>query len=166
MQTGLDRVAERVPTLPLTEVALIRLLLMIGGVLDDQFERVIKPHGLSESDFRTLIILFASPHGRAHPGDLCQYAAQTPTNMTRISDGLVRRGLVTRARSEEDRRRVVLHITPAGQRLAQRLLPQLFPRATGAFAGFDANEIRRFRRLLHKLVGNLDAMVSEQAAHP
>jgi MarR family transcriptional repressor of emrRAB len=164
MEAGLARVAGRVPTLPLTEVVLIRLTLMIGGVLGDQFERVINPHGLSESDFRTLIVLFSSPQGRAHPGDLCQFTTQTPTNMTRISDGLVRRGLATRARSEDDRRRVVLHITPAGRHLARKLLPQLFPRAVGAFAGFNATEFRQFERLLHKLADNLDAMVSARDA--
>ncbi|HET7359673.1 MAG TPA: MarR family transcriptional regulator [Rhodanobacteraceae bacterium] len=158
MEAGLDRIAGHVPQLPLAEIVLIRLLLLVGGVLAEQFERTIKPHGLSESDFRTLIVLFASPGGRAHPGELCQYATQTPANMTRIGDGLVRRGLVTRARSEEDRRRVVLRITPAGRALARKLLPRLFPRARNAFAGFDATERRRFGRLLHKLVHNLDAM--------
>jgi MarR family transcriptional repressor of emrRAB len=163
MEAGIGRTAERVPALPETEVVLMRLLLMGGSVVADEFERALKPHGLNESDFRTLVVLFSSPQGRAHPGELCQFATQTPTNMTRIADGLVRRGLITRSPSDEDRRRIVLQITPAGQRFVRKLLPLLVPRVRQLFAGFSAADKRHLNRLLHKVVRNLDAMVPQPA---
>ncbi|HET6631777.1 MAG TPA: MarR family transcriptional regulator [Rhodanobacteraceae bacterium] len=163
LERGVARVADQAPELPQPEVVLLRMLLMTGQVVADQFERTLKPHGLSESEFRTLIVLLSSPQGRAHPGELCQFATQKPTNMTRITDGLVRRGLATRTPSDSDRRRIVLQLTPVGRRFARKLLPLLFPHARALFAGFSAAEKRALHRALCKLLLRVDALASTDA---
>lgn len=156
MESGIGRVAEMVPSMPQPQVLLTRMLMLVGAEVTDALERALKPHGLNETDFHTLLMLFSSPNGCAHPGDLCQYAMQKPTNMTRISDNLLSAGLITRAHSQEDRRRIVLSITATGRRFVKKILPLLFPHVRTLFHGFTAIEMRQFDRLLHKLVGNLD----------
>lgn len=158
MQEAVQRVADRLPGLPADDVTLLKMLNIAGTRLDDAEEAWLKPYQLSRSEFRTLMMLFSSPQQQTHPSELCQWAAQKPTNMTRIIDGLLKQGLVTRRASDQDRRRIILEVTPEGDRLVRELLPRLRPRLESLFRGFTPAEHRQFRLLTEKLLGNLDAM--------
>jgi MarR family transcriptional repressor of emrRAB len=158
MDEGIGRVSQVVPGMPVAEARLTRLLLMVGRTFDEAVEQALKPHEINHSDFLTLMILYSRPDGSSTPGELCEYTSQGATNMTRIANVLVKRGLITRGASEEDRRRVVIRITPAGRRFVQKLLPPLFPRVSAAFTGFNDADKRNFSRLLRKLADNLDRL--------
>lgn len=159
MDEGIARVREHIPELPMQEVKLTRLLLLVGGNLLDELELNLKPYGLNDSDFRTLMMIYASPSGSASPTELCEYAQQGATNMTRIANVLVKAGLITRASSAEDRRRVVLSITTAGKRLVRKILPPLFPQVLGAFASLSASDKRTLDRLLRQIALNIDSLI-------
>src|SRR3974390_2700027 len=126
MEENLRNLGERVPNLPSSGILLCRLLLHVAREMSAMFEQQIRPFGLAEPEFRVLTTLFSQPGGIAHPSDLCVRASQSPANMSRISDALVSRGLITRDLSVQDRRRMVLRITAEGEKLVQRLLPSLF----------------------------------------
>jgi len=158
MDEGIGRVSQVIPDMPAAEARLTRLLLMVGQTFDEAVEQALKPSKINHSDFLTLMILYSRPDGSSTPGELCEYTSQGATNMTRIANALVKRGLITRGASEEDRRRVVIRITPAGRRFVQKLLPPLFPRVSAAFAGFSDTDKRSFSRLLRKLADNLDRL--------
>jgi MarR family transcriptional repressor of emrRAB len=158
MDEGIGRVSQVIPDMPAAEARLTRLLLMVGQTFDVAVEQALRPHDINHSDFLTLMILYSRPDGSSTPGELCEYTSQGATNMTRIANALVKRGLITRGPSEEDRRRVVIRITSAGRRFVQKLLPPLFPRVSAAFAGFTETDKRTFSRLLRKLADNLDRM--------
>ena len=158
MDEGIGRVRDVFAEMPATESALARLLLMVGTRLQEEQAHLLKPHKLNDSDFLTLMILFSRPDGSSTPGELCEFTSQGPTNMTRIANALVKRGLIVRNPSEEDRRRVLIHITPAGRRFVRQVLPSMFPRVRAAFAGFTASESRTLSQLLRKLALNLDQM--------
>ena len=81
--------------------------------------------------------------------------------MTRIANALLKRGLITRRSDAHDRRQVVIRITAAGRRLAEKMLPPMFPRITNAFDGFNTGERDELRRLLCKLADNLDQLDSD-----
>ena len=164
MDEGIGRVSQVIPDMPATEARLTRLLLMVGHAFDEAVEEALKPHKVNHSDFLTLMILYSRPDGSSTPGELCEYTSQGATNMTRIANALVKRGLITRGASEEDRRRVVIRITAAGRRFVQKLLPPLFPRVSAAFAGFNDADKRSFGRLLRKLADNLDQL--DEATSP
>jgi DNA-binding MarR family transcriptional regulator len=158
MKAGVQRVAERVPSLPAADVILLRLVHIVAGGLEQIEELWLKPHQLASSEFRTLMMLYSSPGQQSHPSDLCQWATQKPTNMTRIIDGLLQRGLVSRRPSEQDRRRIILKVTPTGAKLIRTLLPQLHPHVSTMFENFSASERRQFGRLLEKMLHNIDTM--------
>ena len=101
--------------------------------------------------------------GSATPTELCEYAQQGATNMTRIANVLVKAGLVTRATSAEDRRRIVLTITTAGKRLVRKILPPLFPNVHGAFASLSATDKRTLDRLLRQVAVNIDSLTQQDA---
>ncbi|MBB6183438.1 MarR family transcriptional regulator [Oleiagrimonas soli] len=162
MKAAVCRVAERVPDLPIDDIVLLRMLHIVNAGLDQSEERWLKPYQLGNSEFRTLMMLFSSPEQQAHPSDLCQWASQKPTNMTRIVDTLLERGLVTRRSSDADRRRIILQVTPEGSQLVRTLLPKLQPNLKALFSAFTRSESRQMTVLLEKLLRNLDAMDTVQ----
>ncbi len=164
MDQGIGRVSQIIPTLPAMEARLSRLMLMVSARIEGELESKLKPHRLNHSEFLTLMMLYSRPDGSSTPGELCEFATQGATNMTRIANALVKRGLITRSTSAEDRRRVVIRITAAGRRLVQKMLPPLFPRMDGMFADFSVADRHQLDRLLRKLARNLDQL--GQAASP
>ncbi|MEW5834739.1 MAG: MarR family transcriptional regulator [Lysobacterales bacterium 13-68-4] len=161
MDEGVERLSDALPDLPADKAKLSRLMLMVGSRLQEELEHTLKPHRLNHSEFLTLMILYSSPDGSSTPGELCDYTSQGATNMTRIGNALVGRGLVVRSASEEDRRRVRIGITPNGRRFVQKMLPTLFPRLSGMFVGFSESDQRQLGRLLRKLADNLDRLDEE-----
>jgi len=132
MQAGIDRVATRVTGVPTADVLLLRMIKHLS-----------------------------SPDGNASPGELCGLIAQRPTNMTRITDALVRKGLATRRPGTVDRRRVVLRITPAGERFVRALLPQMIAELATGFAGLGTRDKQHLGRLLRRLAASIDATAQD-----
>ena len=166
MRSGIHRVAAKVPRLPEQEVVLARMLMVAGDLITQRLSRVLRPHGLNESDFRTLVVLFSSDDGEAYPSELCQFATQKPTNMTRIADGLVRRGLATRSHSASDRRRILIRISPAGRRFVRKLLPQLSPRVSELFCVLNERERQQLDAIVGKLLNHIGRSDADVEDHP
>ncbi|WP_426689706.1 MarR family winged helix-turn-helix transcriptional regulator [Rhodanobacter ginsengiterrae] len=164
MDEGIGRVSGIIPQMPATEARLCRLMLMLGRDIEEELESELKPNKLNHSEFLTLMILYSRPDGISTPGELCEYTNQGATNMTRIGNALVKRGLISRGAGESDRRQVVIRITPAGRRMVQKMLPPMFPRLANLFAGFSATDKRQLDRLLRKLAGNIDQL--DEGRHP
>lgn len=158
MDEGIERVSQIIPQMPAAEARLCRLLLMVGSGLEEELEFKLKPHKLNHSEFLTLMILYSRPDGSSTPGELCEFATQGATNMTRIANALVKRGLILRSADAQDRRRVLIRITAAGRRFVQKMLPPMFPRIDTMYDGFSETDKRSLSRLLRKLAHNLDQL--------
>jgi len=156
LEANLRALGERVPDLPFSGILLCRLVLHLGRQMAAGFEQRLRPFGLVEAEFRVLTTLFSQPDGAAHPSDLCARADQSPANMSRISDALVSRDLITRVLSVQDRRRIVLRITEQGEDLVRRLLPKLFVSLRGMLAEFSEAEQRLLISQLKRLHANLE----------
>jgi MarR family transcriptional repressor of emrRAB len=156
LEANLRALSARVPDLPLSGILLCRLVLQLGREMAADFEQKLRPFGLAEAEFRVLTTLFSQPDGVAHPSDLCARADQSPANMSRISDALVSRDLITRVLSVQDRRRIVLRITEQGEDLVRRLLPKLFVSLRGMFAEFSESEQRLLISQLKRLHANIE----------
>ena len=160
VEAGITRIATRVPGLPVTEAVILRTLTLLGRDLVAHMDQYLRPHGLSEVEFRTLSILFAHGELPVCPSDLCSHLAQSPANMTRVADALVQAGLITRNPSEQDRRRLMLQLTDAGVALMQRLLPQMSEFMRGLFAAVPATQQQRLLADLESLVAALDTQAT------
>ena len=139
------------------DAILFRLLVMLTPEMQNAFEREIRQHGLNEIEFRTLAILFRHDDGRASPSELCSFDTISRANMTRISDVLVARKLITRAAASNDRRRIVLAITAKGRRLVRTVAPRLMPGLDALLSGVGAREKKQLIDTLKRIAGNLDA---------
>ena len=164
MDEGIGRLHEVIPQLPAEQATLCRLMLMVGARMDEGLEEKLKPHQLNHSEFLTLMILYSRPDGSSTPGELCEFTSQGSTNMTRIGNALVKRGLISRGAGTGDRRRVLIRITAAGRRFVRKMLQPMFPRVEAMFAGFSDTDRRQLSRLLRKLARNLDQLDADDAS--
>ena len=163
IDSAVARVSAIFPNVPVDDIRLVRMIHSVASELSAHLDSMLRPHGLNETDFRTLMQLFCSPDGEAHPSDLSQLATQSRTNMTRIVDSLVERGWVSRSSSDVDRRRIVLAITDEGVALVKRLLPQFHPRLSSFLTVLSDKEKQVMTLALQKIAVSLHAY--EQGAH-
>jgi DNA-binding MarR family transcriptional regulator len=99
-------------------------LLVTGAALREQYDLVCGRFGLTSSAFDVLRILRDAPGGRPR-GEIARRLIHRAPDVTRLIDGLARRGLVRRGRSRQDRRLSLTRITPAGLALVGRVEPAL-----------------------------------------
>lgn len=156
VEAVIRRLATQSYDLPILETLIQRLVVLLGRDLSALLERSLEPHGLSETDYRTLLTLQSLPGGIAHPGELCASVGRSPANMTRIADGLCERGLITRVPSDEDRRRTVLRISAAGEALVRTLTPQTARRTAAIFADIAPGARSALLEQLRALIAGVD----------
>jgi DNA-binding MarR family transcriptional regulator len=160
LKANLERLRGRMPDLPTSCVLLSRLLMHLGRGMSAVLEHEIRPCGLTEAEFRVLTTLFSQPDGGAHPTDLCAKTSQSPANMSRISDALVSRDLITRLSSLRDRRKMVLRITAQGEDLVRCLLPMLYVPLREMFKDFSDEDQQRLVAQLQQLSAKLELAMS------
>jgi DNA-binding MarR family transcriptional regulator len=96
-------------------------LLRTAEALSQDAERVLKPYGLTGTQYNVLRILRgAGPDGLAC-GEVSGRMVTHDPDITRLLDRLEARGLVARAREKRDRRVITTRITPAGLDLLKEL---------------------------------------------
>ncbi len=76
-------------------------------------------------------------------------------------DALVKRGLVKRVRTNEDRRMARIFLTAKGKAMRKRLLHFAHELSTGALRGFAPADVALFRTMLAQVRTNLEADASE-----
>jgi MarR family transcriptional repressor of emrRAB len=152
IESQIDRVAARMRDAPVQNIVLVRLVKTLSAQLGHHLGQKVRPHGINEVGFRTLTMLYAQLETGINPSDLSDASGETRTNMTRICDELVRKGLVRRRASKDDRRRVVLELTKKGVALLEKLLPQVWTGVGNVTSALSASEKNTLERLLKKLL--------------
>jgi MarR family transcriptional regulator, organic hydroperoxide resistance regulator len=95
---------------------------------------------------------------------LAEHAELSPATVTQMLESLETAGLVTRTRSEEDRRVVLTALTERGQELVAERHAQMAPRWHAALAEFDDDELLVAARVLHRLADIFDERAEDSAA--
>src|SRR5690606_29512171 len=91
-------------------------------------------------------------NGPMAPGTLARQISLSPATVTGIVDRLERRGLITRVRCVDDKRRAVLALTPAGQQLLEQAPPPLHGAFAPRLADLPAAEQEEIARVLERVV--------------
>jgi DNA-binding MarR family transcriptional regulator len=92
-----------------------------GAVLHDAFERMLRPFGVSATQFNVLRILRgAGPDGLCRNEVRDRLVTRMP-DVTRLLDRMEEAGLVNRVRSTSDRRQVRTQLTPRGREVVDAL---------------------------------------------
>ena len=96
-------------------------VLRTSSRLTDSLEDLLRPYGLSSTQFNVLRILRGSEPDGLCRNELRDRMLTRMPDMTRLLDRMEDAGLVTRSREQEDRRMVLTRITGAGQALLDEL---------------------------------------------
>jgi DNA-binding MarR family transcriptional regulator len=108
------------PPLPLEDTIFISLQ-KTADSLGLEAEQLLKPHGLTGTQYNVLRILRgAEPAGLPCSGIGERMISHDP-DMTRLLDRMEKRGLIVRQRQTDDRRVIKTRITPAGLTLLKSL---------------------------------------------
>jgi DNA-binding MarR family transcriptional regulator len=93
--------------------------------------------------------------------DLAEHADLTPATVAQMLESLETQGLVTRTRSEQDRRVVLSSLTERGEQLVAERHAQMEPRWRAALDGFDDTELIVAARVMDRLADYFDALLED-----
>lgn len=87
---------------------------LLRNALNSRSIATSEPFGLPTGSLTLMCLISANPE--SSQADLAEYAGITGPRLVSVFDELERRGLVQRKRSETDRRRNLMTLTPKGER--------------------------------------------------
>ena len=152
IEKHVDLAHQRAAGVPLSaEVRMSVLIKHNAALLHDLLNRTVEPYGISAVGYVAMMTLQSMPGTLANPSDLCLATSETRSNMTRITDELVDKGLIKRVPNEEDRRRVDLSLTDAGLQLLRTVVPIIRDKMQTVFSGFTDESKAAFELELIKL---------------
>jgi len=134
-------------------VGLFTRLARVGLLVDAFQHRCLDPFGLRFVDYSVLRLLeLSGPPYRMSPTELSEIVVRSSGGMTQILDRLERAELVARAGDPSDRRKVIIALTPAGRRTAERANERYAAEREQLLTGLSAEEVDRVDRAIHRLL--------------
>lgn len=129
------------------------LLSRAGVSLAHNFSRDLDQFGISLPMWRVMAALL--DEGEQRLGDLARLTAIELSTLSRIAASMETKGLVTRRRSGQDARAVLVGLTMDGRRTAESIVPRALDWESAAIAGMSDEEVRTLKGLLQRLYGNM-----------
>lgn len=155
VEDTIDKVAETFPTTNKKRVVVARLFHHITPRLTHYLNEQLKPFGLYEATWLSLLALYAHADHEQSPTDLSEVLDASRTSATRVADELVKNEWVARTWCDQDRRKVVLTLTPKGHELINTVIPALQVQFAALWADFEPEEMVLFEGLMRKLLSRL-----------
>jgi len=140
------------------ERAMPYLLARAGERMGNTFSKELRPFKLTLNEWRTCVALHLEAHQRL--SELAAHTSADLSTISRVIDGLIRRGLAQRDRSLEDARAVAISLTEEGRLLTEKIIPiaQLYERV--ALSGISDEDAEKLRTLLRKIYDNISILSS------
>ena len=132
------------------------LLNRAGARIATAFGEEVRPLGATLQIWRVLAALRERDGQRM--GDLSVTTSIEVSTLTRLVDNMEKKGLVVRRRDLRDARVIALHVSPAGRRLTERILPIAERYESVALHGFEPDEVELLKAALRRLYVNMDAL--------
>src|SRR6187399_1241684 len=111
----------------------------------------VKVFGLNVGEFKVLLRLREANDDALTAGALADMLDLSPSAMTNRLDRLEEDGLVSRARDTEDRRSVLVSITPRGEEVVGQAVERQAKEESSLLAVLSATDQRRLNALLRAL---------------
>lgn len=134
--------------------SLVVLLRFCENKVRQHLQPLLDESGLSPEHWRVMALLHEQPGLGA--GAIAKGAVLPSASVTRHVDKLVERGMVVRRVDPDDKRRVVLALSPRGTAIAERLLAEERAVESTIAAGLGAERFRALSRDLAMLPHVLD----------
>lgn len=128
-----------------------RTAIVMRQRLHEHFRK--KSHPITSEEFALLRVLWKQDGRRQ--GELADFAFKDRTTVTRLIDGLVRKGLVERKGAQGDRRAICTWLTKAGKALEGKLVPIARDLVSAATVGVSQKDLEITLKTLRKVQSNL-----------
>src|SRR5690606_22008184 len=115
------------------------------------FRPMLAEHDITEQQWRVIRILAEA--GTVDASQMADRAFILAPSLTRIIRSLEERGIITKAKDDNDGRRVLLQITPAGLAIIEEVAPE-------SRAIYEKLEKRFDRQLIEQLLDMLDELAA------
>jgi DNA-binding MarR family transcriptional regulator len=157
-QDSIDRflavVLPRFPTLDPTAEAAVDRMTRIVKHLDKLSGRISARFGINVGEFKVLLKL--DRHGAMTAGELADVLSLSSGATTNRLDGLEEAGYLTRTRDPEDRRSVLVDVTPAGRDLLDKVVDAQGGEERDLLAVLSVEDRDRLNDLLRSIVRSID----------
>lgn len=145
----------RYPDFPRRPGTLVRLVKHIYKLLHDEANALLKPHGVNHPEYNLMMMLYGTASGTMSPSELADAAGEKSANITRLTNELSEKGLITRSGSADDRRKVELSLTPQGLALIESFLPDICDLLVRQGRHLTVSEQVQLEKLLKKFLSGL-----------
>lgn len=140
-------------------VGLFTRLTRVGLLVDAFQHRCLDPFGLLFIDYSVLRVLeLIGPPYRMSPTELADILLRSSGGVTQILDRLERAGLVARAPDPDDRRKVVVELTPEGLQLADEANATYATERERLLEGLSPDDIEQLDAAVTRLLDVLTAV--------
>ena len=139
--------------LPVDDSIFFKLVRVVNLTARPFSESIGKAHHLSLNEWRVLLVL--ANHPRVVGSEVAALTGLDKMTVSRAIAALERRGRVVRKVDAADRRRMLLRLSAAGERLYERIGVPAKARERSLFRGIGDADQARLGRLLDRLIDNL-----------
>jgi MarR family transcriptional regulator, organic hydroperoxide resistance regulator len=127
----------------------------VGAALVAHFTAdALDQHGLTIAMWRVLVVL--SDSGAQRQVDIASLTSIDVSTLSRLVSRLITMGLVTRLRSAQSNREVVVRLTAQGETLVAELIPVARALEKSAIAGLGKRELAAAKAALRRMYVNLE----------
>jgi DNA-binding MarR family transcriptional regulator len=126
----------------------------LGSALVENFTATaLAQHNLNIDAWRVMAVL--ANRGKQRQIDLADMTSIEVSTLSRLITRMVKMGLVTRQRSENSNREVVVDLAAKGRGLVNRIIPLAHRLETSAGAGIPASDMAVVKRVLRRMFENM-----------
>lgn len=138
--------------------AVTLLLLSTSRVVRHGLQRIMKPLGMSEARFLSLVTLYTLDPTPSCPANLAYHVEVTRTAMTDTLDQMEKQGWVRRKRLEADRRVVHVFLTDKGREIAAGAIGHFLKAAEAIASSLRPAQHRTFGAVCRRLRQRADSL--------
>jgi DNA-binding MarR family transcriptional regulator len=142
-----------------SEPTLLYVMKQVELAVRAHLDEMFRPIGLTALQYTALTVL--ERHPNLSSAQLARNSFVTAQSMADMVTALEQRSLIERHRDADDRRRLVLALTPDGRKLLSRYRGKVAALEEQMLAGLDRSQTQELRRILLACRANL----AEQPAH-
>src|SRR5215211_3383729 len=136
-----DEIKQKKPFESLEQEAQLNVI-RTSSLLLDEIEQLLRPYGITATQYNVLRILRGSEPGGLCRNELRDRMLTRMPDMTRLLDRMEEAGLVARAREDEDRRMVRSRITAMGLEILDKLDDVVAAEHKRRLQHLDADQLR------------------------
>ena len=136
------------------EQRLFVLLVRTASAKTFEVHALLRRHGLTDAQYNVLRILRGAGKSGLRCGQITERMLTRLPDITRLVDRLERDGYVTRARRDEDRRVIVIRLTPRGRQVLAKLDEPVRSLHVRQFSSLTSAQKRTLEQLLSKALND------------